>query len=69
MALAGRRKDALDQVAKESGAGTRALAVPTDVANPDSVKALFAATKKAFGRVDVLFNNAGVNAPGVPLEN
>ena len=68
VALAGRRKDALDQVAKESGAGSRALAVATDVANPDSVKALFAATRKTFGRIDVLFNNAGVNAPGVPLE-
>ena len=69
VALAGRRKDALDQVAKDSGAGSRALAVPTDVANPDSVKALFATTKKTFGRVDVLFNNAGVNAPAIPLED
>ncbi len=68
VALGGRRVEMLEQVAKESGAGTRALAVQTDVANPDSVKALFAATKKAFGRVDVLFNNAGVNAPGVNLE-
>jgi NADP-dependent 3-hydroxy acid dehydrogenase YdfG len=68
VALAGRRMDALEQTAKESGAGSRALAVQTDVSNPDSVKALFAATKKAFGRIDVLFNNAGVNAPGVPLE-
>ncbi len=68
VALAGRRVDALDQTAKESGAGSRALAVQTDVSNPDSVKALFAATKKAFGRIDVLFNNAGVNAPAVPLE-
>ena len=69
VALAGRRKDALDQVAKESGAGARALAVATDVANPDSVKALFATTKKTFGRIDVLFNNAGVNAPAIPLED
>jgi NAD(P)-dependent dehydrogenase (short-subunit alcohol dehydrogenase family) len=68
VALAGRRKDALEQVAKESGAGARALAVPTDVSSPDSVKALFADTKKTFGRVDVLFNNAGVNAPAIPLE-
>jgi NAD(P)-dependent dehydrogenase (short-subunit alcohol dehydrogenase family) len=68
VALAGRRADALDQTAKESGAGSRALAVQTDVSNPDSVKALFAATKKTFGRVDVLFNNAGVNAPAIPLE-
>ena len=69
VALAGRRKDVLDQVAKDSGAGARALAVPTDVANPESVKALFATTKKTFGRVDVLFNNAGVNAPAIPLED
>ena len=68
VALAGRRADALDQTAKDSGAGARALAVQTDVSNPDSVKALFAATKKAFGRIDVLFNNAGVNAPAIPLE-
>ena len=68
VALAGRRKDVLDQVAKDSGAGPRALAVATDVANPDSVKALFATTKKTFGRIDVLFNNAGVNAPAIPLE-
>ena len=68
VALAGRRKDVLDQVAKESGAGSRALAVATDVANPDSVKALFSTTKKTFGRIDVLFNNAGVNAPAIPLE-
>ncbi|HEX4986551.1 MAG TPA: SDR family oxidoreductase [Burkholderiales bacterium] len=68
VALAGRRKDALDQTAKESGAGARALSVQTDVSDPQSVKALFARARAAFGRVDVLFNNAGVNAPGVPLE-
>ncbi len=67
--LAGRRKEPLEAVAKESGAGDRALAVPTDVADPDSVRALFDAAVKAFGRVDVVFNNAGVNAPGVPLED
>ena len=69
VALAGRRKDALEQAVKESGAGARALVVPTDVANPDSVKALFAKTKQAFGRLDLIFNNAGVSAPGVPLED
>ena len=69
VALAGRRKDALDQAVKDSGAGARALAVPTDVSDPDSVKALFAKTKQAFGRLDLLFNNAGVSAPGVPLED
>src|ERR1044071_1172002 len=44
------------------------LVVPTDVGNPDSVRALFAKTKEAFGRLDVLFNNAGIGAPGVPME-
>ncbi len=69
VALAGRRKDALEQAVKESGAGARALAVPTDVSDPQSVKALFAKTKQTFGRLDLLFNNAGVSAPGVPLED
>ena len=69
VALAGRRKDALEQTVKESGAGTRALAVPTDVSDPQSVKALFAKTKETFARLDLLFNNAGVNAPGIPLED
>jgi NAD(P)-dependent dehydrogenase (short-subunit alcohol dehydrogenase family) len=69
VALAGRRKDALEQTVKESGAGARALAVPTDVSDPQSVKALFEKTKQVFGRLDLLFNNAGVNAPGIPLED
>ena len=69
VALAGRRKDALEQAVKDSGAGARALAVPTDVSDPQSVKALFTKTKQAFGRLDLLFNNAGVSAPGVPLED
>ena len=70
VALAGRRADALAQSIKESGAdASRALAVPTDVTKPESVGALFAASKKAFGRLDVLFNNAGVSAPGIPLED
>jgi len=69
VALAGRRKDALEQAVKESGTGARALAVPTDVSDPQSVKALFAKTKEAFGRLDLLFNNAGVNAPGIALED
>ena len=69
VALAGRRKDALEQTVKESGAGKRALAVPTDVSDPQSVKALFAKAKETFGRLDLLFNNAGVNAPGIPLED
>jgi NAD(P)-dependent dehydrogenase (short-subunit alcohol dehydrogenase family) len=64
VALAGRRKDLLEQVAQESGAGGRALAVPTDVADQKTVQALFAATKEKFGRLDVLFNNAGIGTPG-----
>jgi NAD(P)-dependent dehydrogenase (short-subunit alcohol dehydrogenase family) len=66
--LAGRRPEPLQAVIEESQAGARALGVPTDVSNPDSVKALFDAAVKAYGRVDLLFNNAGVNAPGIPLE-
>ena len=67
--LAGRRADALEASIKESGvAAGQALAVPTDVSDPKSVSALFAKTKEKFGRLDVIFNNAGVNAPGVPLE-
>jgi NAD(P)-dependent dehydrogenase (short-subunit alcohol dehydrogenase family) len=70
VALAGRRKEALEAVAKAAGAdGARALAVPTDIGKPESVRALFAATKEKFGRLDVLFNNAGQNAPGIPLED
>src|SRR5215468_1291497 len=70
VALAGRRKDRLEEVVAEAGpAGSRALAVPTDVADPQSIQALFARTKEAFGRLDVLFNNAGIGAPGVNLED
>ena len=60
--LAGRRAEALEAVAKLIGAN--ALAVPSDVSDPASVKALFAAAKQRFGRLDVLFNNAGTGAPG-----
>lgn len=67
--LAGRRAEPLASVAAESGASGRALAVPTDVSDPASVRALFDAAVAAHGRVDVLFNNAGVNAPGIPLED
>jgi NAD(P)-dependent dehydrogenase (short-subunit alcohol dehydrogenase family) len=66
--LAGRRKDALDATAVAAG-GARTLAVPTDVTDPASVKALFARTKEAFGRLDLLFNNAGMGAPPVPMED
>ena len=67
--LAGRRKDRLEQAVAEAGAGARALAVPTDVGDPASVRALFAKTTEAFRRLDLLFNNAGIGAPGVPLED
>jgi NAD(P)-dependent dehydrogenase (short-subunit alcohol dehydrogenase family) len=67
--LAGRRLEPLEQVAEESGAGTRAFAVPTDVASPASVQALFAAAVERFGRVDLLFNNAGVGNPPGPFED
>ncbi len=67
--LAGRRAEPLEETVKEAGAaGPRALAVPTDVSDPVSVRALFAKTKASFGRLDLLFNNAGINAPGIPLE-
>jgi len=70
VALAGRRREALDKTQSESGAAAeRALVAPTNVADPVSVRALFSETKRAFGRLDVLFNNAGVSAPGVPLED
>ncbi|MDZ4076111.1 MAG: SDR family oxidoreductase [Hylemonella sp.] len=68
VALAGRRREPLEAVAADSGAGARALVLPTDVAQPEAVRALFDATVQAWGRVDVLFNNAGMGAPGVPLE-
>src|SRR5437763_159780 len=68
--LAGRRRDTLERTAADAGpAGPRALVVPTDVADAVSVRALFDATKSAFGRLDVLFNNAGTGAPAVPLED
>jgi NAD(P)-dependent dehydrogenase (short-subunit alcohol dehydrogenase family) len=64
--LAGRRVDKLEAVAKEAGAKT--LVVQTDVTEPASIAALFAKTKEAFGRLDLLFNNAGVSMRGMPLE-
>ena len=67
--LAGRRVEALTETRIQAGADQdRALVVATDVGDSESVRALFDATMAAFGRVDVLFNNAGVGAPAVPLE-
>jgi NAD(P)-dependent dehydrogenase (short-subunit alcohol dehydrogenase family) len=69
VALVGRRLEPLEKTATESGAGSRALAFPAHIGVPDSVRALFAATKTAFGRLDLLFNNAGISAPSVPMED
>src|ERR1700675_4416977 len=70
VALAGRRKDLLEAAAAEGkSTGSPTLVVPTDVGDPEAVRALFAKTKEAFGRLDVLFNNAGIGAPPVPLED
>jgi NAD(P)-dependent dehydrogenase (short-subunit alcohol dehydrogenase family) len=69
VALGGRRAAPLEDTAGKAGVtGVRTLVVPTDVTDADSVRALFAATVEAFGRVDVLFNNAGINVPGVPID-
>jgi NAD(P)-dependent dehydrogenase (short-subunit alcohol dehydrogenase family) len=68
--LAGRRADALASTTEAAGdARARARAVPTDVTQPASVAALFEAAQREGGRLDLLFNNAGVSAPGVPLED
>lgn len=69
VALGGRRIEPLQAVLAQSGMGERGLAIATDVSDPVSVQALFEKTVQAFGRVDVLFNNAGVGAPAVPLED
>jgi NAD(P)-dependent dehydrogenase (short-subunit alcohol dehydrogenase family) len=66
--LAGRRADALAETASLAE-GAKMLSVPTNVADPDSVKALFAKTTDAFGRIDLLFNNAGTGGPAVPIED
>src|SRR3954447_7480485 len=73
VALAGRRRAPLDETAAElSSFGAKALAVPADVADPSSVRSLFAQVKDAFGRLDLLFNNAGIGAPAaledIPFE-
>jgi NAD(P)-dependent dehydrogenase (short-subunit alcohol dehydrogenase family) len=68
--LAGRRAGELEKTASMANpSGGKMLPVPTDVGKPESVRALFAAAREAFGRLDVLFNNAGISAPGVPMED
>ena len=68
--FAGRRKDLLEAAAAEGKAtGSRSLVVPTDVCDAESIRELFARTVEAFGRLDLLFNNAGIGAPPVPLED
>jgi NADP-dependent 3-hydroxy acid dehydrogenase YdfG len=67
--LAGRRADALQETSSAIGGGADVLAVPTDVTQPDSVNALVARAVEEFGGVDVLFNNAGINFPGIPFED
>jgi NAD(P)-dependent dehydrogenase (short-subunit alcohol dehydrogenase family) len=70
VSLAGRRKDQLERVAQAAGENkSRALVVPTDVMDPGSIRSLFARTKEAFGRLDLLFNNAGIGAPAIPMED
>jgi NAD(P)-dependent dehydrogenase (short-subunit alcohol dehydrogenase family) len=70
VALAGRRRELLEQVAAEGRkSNSPSLVVQTDVRDPESVRNLFARTYETFGRLDVLFNNAGIGAPPVPLED
>ncbi|MES2687339.1 MAG: SDR family oxidoreductase, partial [Pseudomonadota bacterium] len=66
--LVGRRSEPLNEAVEASGAGSRALAVPCDVSQPDAVRAAFDLAQQTFGRLDLLFNNAGVGAPPVPME-
>ncbi len=68
--LAGRREDPLQETAELAAqSGSRTLVVPTDVSVASSVATLFEKTRDSFGRLDLLFNNAGVNAPGIPMED
>lgn len=69
LVLAGRRKDALEETARQGKDLGKSLVVPSDMTDPGSIAALFARTMETFGRLDVLFNNAGVGTPPVPLED
>ena len=68
VALVGRRKELLDKAAADSGAGSRAMVCAADITRPENVKAVFAKVKDTWGRLDVLFNNAGMGAPAIPME-
>ncbi|KWT59809.1 3-oxoacyl-ACP reductase [Streptomyces albus subsp. albus] len=68
VALAGRRAEALQETARQTAPGAATLCVPSDVTRPDQVDALFAAVRDRFGRLDLLFNNAGTFGPPVPLD-
>jgi NAD(P)-dependent dehydrogenase (short-subunit alcohol dehydrogenase family) len=69
VALVGRRKELLDKTAADSGARDRALVLPADITKPENVKGVFAKVKDTWGRLDVLFNNAGMGAPAIPMED
>jgi NAD(P)-dependent dehydrogenase (short-subunit alcohol dehydrogenase family) len=68
VALVGRRKELLEKTAADSGAKERALVLPADITRPENVHSVFAKVKDQWGRLDVLFNNAGMGAPAVPME-
>src|SRR5437016_7546658 len=68
VALVGRRKELLEKAAADSGAKDRALVLPADITKVENVNAVFAKVKDQWGRLDVLFNNAGMGAPAVPME-
>ena len=69
VALVGRRKELLDKTASDSGAKDRVMVLPGDITQPSTVKEIFSKVKSAWGRLDVLFNNAGMGAPAVPMED
>ena len=69
VALVGRRKELLEKTAADSGAADRTLVIATDLARPESIAPVFTAVKSKWGRLDVLFNNAGMGAPAIPMED
>src|SRR2546423_7389703 len=69
VARVGRRRERLDKTAADSGAKDRAMPLPADITQPSEVKRIFTRVKEAWGRLDVLFNNAGMGAPAIPMED